>query len=130
MKEEFCKERGLKPFKVCVGGPPATGKSFYARQIAEHYNITHVHAKKMIEEIVNWNKEKEEEIFRKREIKRKKKEIEEAAAEEERKKLEAEEAKGSKMSKKKSGEGEDDDDERDKSRLDKSGAEGEAKEEG
>ena len=31
VKDEFCKERGLKPFKVCIVGKPYTGKSFYAK---------------------------------------------------------------------------------------------------
>ena len=30
-KEEFCKERGLKPVKICITGPPASGKSFYGK---------------------------------------------------------------------------------------------------
>ena len=59
VKDEFCKERGLKPFKVFMCGPPAIGKSFFSAQIAENYNISHIHIKKMIDEIVNWNKEKE-----------------------------------------------------------------------
>jgi adenylate kinase family enzyme len=31
VKEEFCKERNLKPFKICIVGKPFTGKSFYAK---------------------------------------------------------------------------------------------------
>jgi hypothetical protein len=31
VKEEFCKERGLKPFKVVISGPPASGKSYYGQ---------------------------------------------------------------------------------------------------
>ena len=30
VKEEFCKERGLKPFKIGINGKPCSGKSFYA----------------------------------------------------------------------------------------------------
>ena len=30
VKEEFCKERGLKPFKIAISGKPCSGKSFYA----------------------------------------------------------------------------------------------------
>ena len=63
-------------------GPPAIGKSHFSSKIAEHYNISHIFTKKMLDEIVNWNKEKEEEIFKKREIKRKKKEAENKAIEE------------------------------------------------
>jgi hypothetical protein len=45
--------------------------------LAEHYNVPHIYKEKLIEEILEWNKEKEEGIFRRREIKRKKKEEEE-----------------------------------------------------
>lgn len=71
VKEEFCKERGLKPIKIFITGPPASGKTKYAKQIAEHYNITHISMEKFLDEIVNWNKEKEEEVMKYREIKKK-----------------------------------------------------------
>ena len=48
VKEEFCKERGLKPFKIIITGPPASGKSQYGKQMAEHYNITHIHMHKLL----------------------------------------------------------------------------------
>jgi predicted AAA+ superfamily ATPase len=76
VKDEFNKERNLKPIKIFITGPPASGKSYYAKQLAEHYNVPHVHVGKLLQEIDNWNKEKEEEIFRKREIKNKLKEEE------------------------------------------------------
>lgn len=31
VKEEFQKERGLKPVKIFITGPPASGKSFYGK---------------------------------------------------------------------------------------------------
>lgn len=31
VKNEFCKERNLKPFKIAILGKPFTGKSFYAK---------------------------------------------------------------------------------------------------
>jgi len=31
VKEEFQKERGLKPFKIFITGPPASGKSFFGK---------------------------------------------------------------------------------------------------
>lgn len=62
--------------KIFITGPPLAGKSMFGKQLAEHYNVPHIHMKKMLEEIANWNKEKEEEVFRKREIKRKKQEEE------------------------------------------------------
>ena len=30
VKEEFCKERGLKPFKIAITGKPCSGKSYFA----------------------------------------------------------------------------------------------------
>lgn len=29
VKDEYCKERGLKPIKILIAGPPASGKSFF-----------------------------------------------------------------------------------------------------
>jgi adenylate kinase len=69
VKEEFCKKRGLKPVKILIEGPPGSGKSFYGRQLAEHYNVPHIHIKHMIDEIIHWNKEMEEGIAKRREVK-------------------------------------------------------------
>ena len=77
VKEEFCRERGLKPIKIFITGPPASGKSHYGKQLAEHCNVPHIHVGKLLDEVENWNKEKEEEVMRQREFKRKMKEEEE-----------------------------------------------------
>lgn len=69
VKEEFCKKRGLKPVKILVTGPPSSGKSFYGKQLAEHYNVPHIHLKQMLTEIETWNKEKEDAINQRREVK-------------------------------------------------------------
>lgn len=61
VKDEFCKERGLKPFKVCIVGKPFTGKSFYAKQLAEHYNVPHISALSVLDDIENFDKAKREE---------------------------------------------------------------------
>jgi adenylate kinase len=44
-------ERGLKPIKIAIVGPPGSGKSFFGSQLAEHYNVPHIHAKKLLDEI-------------------------------------------------------------------------------
>jgi len=60
VKEEFAKERNLRPVKILVMGPPCAGKSFYAEQIAEHYNIPHIHMEKMLQELLSWDQEKDD----------------------------------------------------------------------
>jgi adenylate kinase len=59
VKEEFCKDRGLKPFKIAVSGKPCSGKSYFAAQLAKHYDIPHIHKEQVLHDIQNWNKEKE-----------------------------------------------------------------------
>ena len=76
VKQEFCEDRGLKPFKIFLAGPPLAGKSFFAKQLAEHYNVPHIHTRKLMQEIEAWNREKEEEYNKKQEIKRRKEEEE------------------------------------------------------
>ena len=59
VKKEFCKQRGLKPFKIAVSGKPCSGKSFFAAQLAKHYGVPHIHKEQVLSDIQNWNKEKE-----------------------------------------------------------------------
>ena len=43
VKKEFCKERGLKPFKIAIAGKPCSGKTFFGAQLAKHYGVPHIH---------------------------------------------------------------------------------------
>jgi hypothetical protein len=39
---EFCQERKLRPVRVLIAGPPASGKTTLAKSVAEHFNIPHL----------------------------------------------------------------------------------------
>ena len=39
---EFNESRGLRPVKILITGPPAWGKSYYAKKLAQYYNIPHI----------------------------------------------------------------------------------------
>ena len=91
VKEEFCKERGLKPFKIAVSGKPCSGKSFYAAQLAKHYGVPHIHKEQVLHDIENWNKEKQAEYEHKQAEKKRLSDL--AAKRESDKKAAAEEAK-------------------------------------
>lgn len=51
VKEEFCLERGLKPFKIGISGKPCTGKSYYGAQLAKHYDVPHIHKEQVLHDI-------------------------------------------------------------------------------
>ena len=59
VKEEFEKERGLRPVKIFIAGPPCSGKSFFGKQLAEHYNVPHIHLEKLLTDLKAWDHEKE-----------------------------------------------------------------------
>lgn len=42
LNTEFNNFRGLNPVKIFISGPPACGKSHYAKILANYYNIPHV----------------------------------------------------------------------------------------
>lgn len=39
LNREFNEFRGLNPVKIFITGPPASGKTFYAKELAKYYNI-------------------------------------------------------------------------------------------
>ncbi|VDK37519.1 unnamed protein product, partial [Taenia asiatica] len=57
--KEFKLARGLLPIRICVLGPPLSGKSKLAQLLSEYYSVTHVHVKGVIEARI---KELEEQV--------------------------------------------------------------------
>jgi len=43
LETEFNTFRGLNPVKIFISGPPASGKTYYASELAKYYNIPRVH---------------------------------------------------------------------------------------
>ena len=39
----------MKPVKIFVTGPPASGKTFYSNQIHDYYNLPRVHIKELVD---------------------------------------------------------------------------------
>lgn len=60
VKDEFAKERKLKPVKIFISGPPCSGKSFFGKQMAEHYNVPHISIGSLLHELQTWDQEKED----------------------------------------------------------------------
>jgi len=54
VKDEFCKHRGLKPFKIALTGKPCTGKSHFSEQLAQHYNVPHIQTLQVLKDIEHW----------------------------------------------------------------------------
>ena len=48
LNDEFNLFRSLFPLKVYVGGPPASGKTYYSKQLASSYGIPHLMISDMI----------------------------------------------------------------------------------
>jgi adenylate kinase len=51
VNQEFNMKSGLRAIKVVLLGPPAVGKSFYAQDLAEHYNTVHIKVADVLAEI-------------------------------------------------------------------------------
>jgi adenylate kinase len=52
LETEFNTFRGLNPVKIFISGPPASGKTFYASELAKYYNIPRVHVKQLVAEVM------------------------------------------------------------------------------
>ncbi|KAL0269649.1 UNVERIFIED_CONTAM: hypothetical protein PYX00_007306 [Menopon gallinae] len=59
---EFRKARNLKPVKIFIHGPPASGKTLLSNRLAQHYKIHHLHAKCVIEQGIQELKQKIDDI--------------------------------------------------------------------
>lgn len=46
--KEYKSARNLRPVKIVVLGPPASGKTRVARYLADHYGIQYIHVKTLI----------------------------------------------------------------------------------
>lgn len=51
LETEFNTFRGLNPVKIFITGPPASGKSYYAQELAKYYNIPRVHVRQLVDEV-------------------------------------------------------------------------------
>ena len=61
LNKEFNEARELKPVKVFITGPPASGKTFYSEIIQKYYNIPRVHVKEITDKCFEMAKTEEEE---------------------------------------------------------------------
>lgn len=50
--EEYKAARNLRPVKIIILGPPASGKTRVARYLADHYGIHYVHVKTLISDTI------------------------------------------------------------------------------
>ena len=55
VKDEFAKERKLKPIKIFITGPPCSGKSYFGKQLAEHYNVPHICIGTLLSDLQTWD---------------------------------------------------------------------------
>jgi pantothenate kinase-related protein Tda10 len=46
--QEYKDARGLSPLKLFIHGPPASGKSYIAKKIADHYELHYLEPEKVI----------------------------------------------------------------------------------
>jgi len=60
--DEYNAYRGLRTLKVCLCGPPAAGKTYFAEKLSQTYQLPHIHVKGLIEEITKLDDEFGEEI--------------------------------------------------------------------
>jgi adenylate kinase len=62
LNNEFNADRGLRPVKILITGPPAVGKTHYAKLLSEYYNIPHITIKDALDLIPKFKGEIGEEM--------------------------------------------------------------------
>jgi adenylate kinase len=62
VNEEFNSFHGLKQMKICVNGPPASGKSYYSNKLSQMYGIPHIKITDVIELASTYEGESGDEI--------------------------------------------------------------------
>jgi len=49
VREEYVKQRNLRPVRIMMSGPPASGKTFFCQRLTKHYYIPHVQVEAVIQ---------------------------------------------------------------------------------
>lgn len=62
LNTEFNTSKGLKPIKIFVSGPPASGKTHFSRVLDSEYNIPHIKVHDLITEYLNKHPDPHDEI--------------------------------------------------------------------
>lgn len=62
LNKEFNQFRGLNPVKFFITGPPASGKSFYASELAKFYNIPIIQVNELAQEAIRISNLEDEDI--------------------------------------------------------------------
>lgn len=60
--EEFNESRELLPNRIVFHGPPCSGKTYFAKLVAQHYNVPYIDMKQIIEECKKREDELGEEV--------------------------------------------------------------------
>ena len=50
--QEYRDARGLSALKIVVHGPPASGKTFYAKKLAEFYELHYLEPEQVMQETI------------------------------------------------------------------------------
>lgn len=50
--QEYRDARGLSALKILVHGPPASGKTYYAKKLAEHYELHYLEPELIMKEAI------------------------------------------------------------------------------